>query len=198
VPETVLPQAPRALVVAVLLAVPVASTVVGALAMPRPVSAADSAETARARAPTAVSSTKPTVTSPVDVVLGNKVRVLGADLPTSPVARGGKLSARFYFEAMGELDRDWQVFVHVDARGASSRINGDHDPVGGKLPTTLWQKGDVVTDEWSRSVPLDAPAGTWDVYVGLYLGNERLPVTSGDASTHDGQNRIRVGTLTIE
>ena len=44
------------------------------------------------------------------------------------------------------------------------------------------------------SRPLRA-AGT--IWMGFYIGDERLPITQGDKPNHDGSNRIRVGTITV-
>ena len=191
---------PQKLLLAALLAVvPLTSTAVGAVFLPRPQAAAEERRTVdRKSLGDAVSKTPPQPTSKVDAVLGDRIRVHGADAPTTPVERGSKLSVRFYFEALADLDRDWQIFVHVDHRLSEYRINGDHFPVEGRYATTLWQRGDVVADDWSRGLPLDAPAGTYDVYVGFYIGNDRLPFSRGDAKVNDGSNRVRVATITVE
>ena len=181
-------------------AVPALAFVVGVVALPRPVAvesdgrpAVDPAELAGV-----VSRTPPQPSSRVDAVLGNAIRVHGADLPKAAVAQGDKLELRFFFESLAGLDEDWQIFLHIDAKQGGFRIHGDHFPARGRYSTTLWQKGDVITDEWSTTVPRDAPSGTYDVWLGFYVGEERLPFTGGDAAAHDGADRVRVGTLTIQ
>jgi hypothetical protein len=134
----------------------------------------------------------------VEAELGDAVRILGADLPEAALSRGARLAARFYFEPIGDLDRDWQIFLHIDARGGSYRIHGDHFPVKGKYQTTLWQRGDFIADDWTTQVPRDAPGGVYDVWLGFYIGEERLEWSGGTPSHHDGKNRVRVGTIVVE
>lgn len=182
---------------AVVLAVPVAAFVIGAVALPRPIAAGPAAASAGPRdLAGVVSRTAPQPRARVDAVLGNAVRIHGADLP-APAAPGDPLVLRFFFESLAGLDQDWQVFLHIDAKQGSYRIHGDHFPARGKYSTTLWQKGEVITDEWKGAVPRDAPRGAYDVWLGFYIGDDRLPFTSGDGAAHDGDDRVRVGTLEV-
>lgn len=197
-------------------ALPGIAFVVGAVALPRPVpmpatelatelpgdvqsgrpERTSGAKDRAAPAP-AVSRTRPAVVSPLDAELGGQLAVLGAELPLGNLAPGQKLGARFFFEVKRPLDRSWQIFLHVDARSGGYRIHGDHFPVRGEYPTTLWQAGEFITDTWVTTVPRDALAGTYDVWLGFYEGDVRMPWSGGRASLHDGNNRVRVGTVTV-
>lgn len=182
---------------AVVLAVPVMAFVVGAIALPRPSAAGATKASAEVSELTGVvSRVPPQPRSRVDAVLGNAIRVHGADLQT-PVSPGDALALRFYFESVAGLDQDWQVFLHIDAKQGAYRIHGDHFPARGKYSTTLWQKGEVIADEWKGAVPRDAPRGAYDVWLGFYVGDDRLPFTSGDSAVHDGVDRVRVGTIEV-
>ena len=70
------------------------------------------------------------------------------------------MSTRFYFTPTAELDRDWMIFLHIDLRGGSYRIHGDHFPVDGKYNTTLWQVGDYVADDWTSADLAIVPSST--------------------------------------
>lgn len=186
-------------------AAPALSMVVGIVALPRPQPVPDLTpvlSTTGGQSSDAgsslVSRTRPAVPLAVDAELGGQVSVLGADVPRAPVKPGGPLAARFFFEVKRPLTRSWQVFLHIDARAGGYRIHGDHDPVRGSYPTDLWQAGEFITDEWSTTVPRDAPAGTYDVWLGFYSEDTRLEWTRGDGTRHDGNNRVRVGAITVE
>jgi hypothetical protein len=182
----------------VVAAVPALSFIVGAVALPRPKAVAEEKDDVdRESLGSAVRTTKPTPNSSVDVLLGDQIRVLGADVPKEPVKRGEKLSVTFYFGCESELDADWQVFVHVDAKPGAFRIHGDHFPVRGKYPTTLWKENEFIADTWSTTVPRDAVPGTYEVWTGFYVGDDRLPMTDGNRAATDGQNRVRVGMITV-
>ena len=68
----------------------------------------------------------------------------------------------------------------------------------GKYPTTLWQPGDFIADDWSTVVPRDAASGVYDVFIGFYIGEERLEWSGGNTTAHDGKDRVRVGSIVIE
>ncbi len=184
---------------AVMAVVPTLALVVGVVFLPRPLPLSDEkASVDREALRAAVKTTAPKPTSPTDVLLGDAVRVLGADLPKTTLSPGGALSATFYFGVDAPVDEAWQVFVHIDAKGGAYRIHGDHYPVGGAYATTLWREGEFIADTWSSTVPRDAPAGLYDVWIGLYAGEERLHVTGGATDAADGTHRVRVGTLTVQ
>jgi hypothetical protein len=190
---------------AVVCATPVVAFVVGLLAMPNPQGVAmEQAAFDRSAVSDVVSATAPLPTSPIDATLGGVIRVRGADLPDMALSRGSRLQATLHFQVLGAVDSDWQVFVHIDPQdtgdgdGARGRINADHFPAAGRYPSSLWQSGEFVRDRFEQTIPRGAAAGVYDVWVGLYRGDARLPLTAGDRRLHDGDNRIRVGQITIE
>lgn len=180
-------------------AVPVLAFVVGAIALPRPLPvSAELEDVDRASLGAAVSRIRPQPKSVVSAELGDAVKILGADLSEQALSRGARLSARFYFEAVAALEQDWMIFVHIDAKNGAYRIHGDHFPVRGKYQTTLWQPGDFIADDWNTVVPRDAASGVYDVWIGFYIGEERLEWSGGNTTAHDGKNRVRVGSIVIE
>lgn len=181
------------------LAVPALCFVVGAVFLPRPTSATEArSRFDRAQLGDAVSRTAPTPQVKLDATLGERIRIVGADLPTEPVKQGRGLGISFYFSPEREMDRDWQIFVHIDREGASYRIHGDHFPAGGAYPTSVWQTGEFIRDRLDKLVPIDAPPGRYDVFIGFYIGDDRLPFSGGNRSLHDGTNRVRVGQIRVQ
>jgi hypothetical protein len=63
------------------------------------------------------------------------------------------------------MRRDYSVFVHFDG---PSRFQADHAPAGGRLPTSRWIETEIVRDEFTATIPAGAPAGSYDVTVGLW------------------------------
>lgn len=183
---------------AALLAVPALCFLVGFLFLPRPTGVERERESLdRARLGDAISEERPTPNTLGEAELGERLRFVGAEVPQDSLKGGGRLQIDFFFEVLGEIDRNWQMFVHMDRREGAYRIHGDHWPVGGEYNTALWRRGEFVRDRFSKLLPLDAPAGTYDVWVGFYIGDERMPFTGGDKDLHDGQNRIRAGSITL-
>ena len=184
---------------ALVILVPVLCVVVGYVFLPRPESAVE-ARTGfdRAKLENVLLSGQPEGIFPVDAVFGEKIRILGSKLPSMPLKKGDAINVEVFFEALREMDRNWKMFVHIDRDGATYRIHGDHWPADGAYPTSYWQKNDIVRDALDKRVPLDAPAGNYIVYMGFYIGDERLPFSGGDKKLHDGSDRVRVGQFQIQ
>lgn len=182
------------------LATPLLAWGIGAIALPRPTGViAEQAAFDRTSVADAVSTTPKTPAAPVDVTLGKVIQLRGFDGPPQALSRGARWSGALHFAALAVVDNDWQVFVHVDAAdGTAFRMNADHWPVGGRYRTGLWRPGEHVVDRFQETVPVGAPAGVYDVWVGLYRGETRLPVTGGDRSVVDADNRVRVGRIVVE
>ena len=179
--------------------VPLTAVIVGYLNVPHPTSAAkERSNFKRAKVKSALLEEAPKPnTAAVGIELGAKIRYLGANLPKKAVKPGDEVPLEFFFEVMDSLDRSWRMFLHIDPTSQGRRIHGDHHPVKSKYPTNLWQKGEKLVDRHLQRIPTNAAPGRYTIWMGFYIGDERLPITKGEKPNHDGGNRIRVGTLTI-
>lgn len=143
-----------------------------------------------------VLSSLPPVEHKVGAVFDDAVELVGYNLSLprkDHVGPGQAFEITWVWRALRENLGSYKVFVHIDS--GSQRINGDHDPVDGKYPVRLWDKGDVILDRQSVSVPATSPPGVYTMYIGLYRGESRLRVKTGE---HDGSNRVRAGTVRVE
>jgi hypothetical protein len=183
---------------AALLAAPLIVFLVGIFFLPSPAGVEEERSSGAKDLKGIVTKTAPEANEQVDVLLSDRLRFVSSKLPTKPVGNGSRLKIDFHFEVLRELDRNWEMFVHIDRRDGPYRIHGDHFPTDGKYQTSLWQPGEFITDHFSKLVPIDAPPGTYDVWIGFYIGNERMKFASGDKDRHDGGNRIRAGTIKVE
>lgn len=127
---------------------------------------------------------------PLHGVFGNAIELIGYDLEPPKVPPGSAGTITLYWRAIEELDADWQVFVHMDGREGQERIHGDHWPAGGAYHTDVWRKGDVVKDAFHFSIPGFYKGDVIDAWLGLYQGDERLPISNPGEVRHDGQNRM--------
>jgi len=133
-----------------------------------------------------------------DAEFGHVLRLVGWDVSSAAGRSAALLTAgepydlALVFEVVGTTAIDWQVFVHIDGRGR--RHNGDHDPVHGRYPTTLWQPSDIVVDHHKIELERGALPGVHVLYMGLFRGNKRLEVTAG---SHE-DNRVRLGELQVQ
>jgi hypothetical protein len=144
----------------------------------------------------------------------DKVHLVGYSLDAPAVRRGGKITLKTFFKAVDKVPVSYRLFMHIDRQGSSSRIHGDHWILNlvketeeqtscvGCFATTHWLKGDIVVDSYEVEVPIGSPSGPHDIWMGFYnpSDDKRLVVKDFDKAKvrHDGQNRVRIGVLTVE
>jgi arylsulfatase A-like enzyme len=142
-----------------------------------------------AGAATALLAVRPIMTTTVDVDLGPAVRLLAVTMPTR--ARAGDLvDLEWTFEARGEPEPGWKVFVHVEG---ATRFTGDHTPV---RPFEWWRRGQFIRYSTQLVIPRNAAPGAYTVWVGLWKGAQRMPAHSNKVRTE--QDRAAVATFEIQ
>jgi hypothetical protein len=73
--------------------------------------------------------------------------------------------------------------------------NLDHVPVEGAYPMDRWRPSQHIRDRLHVAFPPTTRPGTYSIYVGLFKGNQRLPVSPASAS--DGHDRLRLATIIV-
>jgi hypothetical protein len=124
---------------------------------------------------------------PLDVNLGDKVRLLGYSLPTTDLMPGDILQLSLFWQAVAPMNERYKVFTHViDAHG---HLVGQRDaePGGGAKITTIWEEGEQVVDNYGLLILPATPPGDYIIEIGMYgLGDGlRLPVIEGDGPVGD-------------
>lgn len=124
-----------------------------------------------------------TPTTPLQVNLGDEAMLSGYDLVPAAVDSGGSMVLTLYWQALGKIERDYTVFVHLVAEDGEIISQHDGQPEGGFYPTSYWYEGEVVRDEHVLSVPGETRAGEYELRVGMYLSEDmaRLPALGGGA-----------------
>jgi hypothetical protein len=135
----------------------------------------------------------------LDVNMEDKLQVLGIDIidtngkPVDSVAPGRAYHMRTYYRVLAPVTTEWEAFIHID--GYRRRHNGDHKPMNGKYPMSLWLPGDLLCDEYEFKLEPNFTPGNYTIYFGLFVGDTRLKVKSGPS---DGDNRINGGQLRVQ
>jgi len=122
-------------------------------------------------------------TRPLSVTFQDGIMLMGADLPSRPVAPGEGLRVRLYWSAAGKPTEDWQVFVHlVPAPGTVQVAQADFRPAGGLLPTYQWAPGDRYLDEAVIPVPPNLRPDEYYLVAGFYRLSDgwRNPTAGGE------------------
>lgn len=117
--------------------------------------------------------------------------------PRVPLGAPIDLTYKFNVAPNAAIAGDYRVFVHFsDDNGNALAWTDDHEP---KPPTSQWKPGQSV--EYTRTifVPVFPYVGVATVEVGLYKGNERLPLMGPDANDRNAANRsYKVGTIELQ
>ncbi len=149
------------------------------------------------------SSPRPAPAPPGEVRVGanfgDQVELVNAILNPSRAVAGEAVRVVMNFRVLETPDRDWNLFVHVeDVDGRVERFNVDHAPRA--KPTSQWQKGEVVRDEFDIPVPAGMPVRGLNVLMGFWdprAPDQRLPLKNRDTVRNDGQNRVLLVTLPV-
>jgi hypothetical protein len=135
----------------------------------------------------------------IDANLDDKLQVLGIDVVddrgrlVEAVSAGRTYFLKTYYRVLAPLTTEWEAFIHID--GYHRRHNGDHKPMNGKYPMSLWLPGDLLVDDHEFKLEPNFTPGTYQIYFGLFVGDTRLKVLSGP---NDGDNRINGGPLRVQ
>ncbi|HAL61351.1 MAG TPA: hypothetical protein DCP08_02980 [Chloroflexi bacterium] len=140
----------------------------------------------------------PKVPNKLQATLGGSALLLGYNLTPPTLHPGDRLSLTLYWQALGEVEKDYTVFVHLLDGG--ERIWGQRDsfPLGGLRPTTTWVEGGYLIDEYEFSVQPDTPPGEYLIEIGMYdaSNGERLPIYGIDGERLPG-DRVLLGAVEV-
>lgn len=123
---------------------------------------------------------QPSPSHPLRVEFGEQMRLLGYDLEPTVAALGGTLRLTLYWEAMSKVATNYTTFAQL--LGPDGRVYAQHDRLTGDdaHPTSHWRQNIVFRNTHVLTILPDAPPGTFELIVGLYIneGNlPRLPIT---------------------
>jgi 4-amino-4-deoxy-L-arabinose transferase-like glycosyltransferase len=100
--------------------------------------------------------------------LDSRALLIGYGLGAQEIEAGGTIRLTLYWQALAEIDRRYTVFVHL--LDADNRIVAqmDSEPLGGTHPTTEWQLGEIVRDNYGLLIAPGTPPGEYLLEVGMY------------------------------
>lgn len=133
---------------------------------------------------------RPAIAKPIDADLGDSVRLLACEVPAT-VNPGESVEIGWTFEARGETEPGWKLFVHVEGPNKGTYINGDHTPA---RPFEWWKPGQFIHYTTTIAVPRSAK-GKHTVQVGMFKGNTRAAASSSKVPVAD--NQVSCGTFEV-
>jgi 4-amino-4-deoxy-L-arabinose transferase-like glycosyltransferase len=135
----------------------------------------------------------------LDANMDDKLEVIGFDLVddrgrlVDGISPGRTYHMKTYYRVLAPVTSEWEAFIHID--GYHRRHNGDHKPMNGKYPMSLWLPGDLLLDDHEFKLEPNFTPGSYTIYFGLFVGDTRLKVKSGP---NDGDNRVNGGPLRVQ
>ena len=144
------------------------------------------------------------IAHPLQIDLGDGVRLLGYDLAAEELKAGDSVDLTLYWQAQKPIGQRYKVFTHVlgevynPERGNSLWGQQDNEPAAGTRPTSSWRIGEVIVDAYDIALDLGIPSGRYAIEIGLYepATGERLSVLDdeGDvAADHLILTYVQVG-----
>jgi hypothetical protein len=114
--------------------------------------------------------------------IADRVRVIGYDA----VREANQLHVAIYWQAQAKLPANYTTFVHLlDANGNKIAQGSDHQVGGDFYPTSLWQIGETLRDEFIIAAPVNLSNGPYQVLAGMYRSSDSemlgAPVIVSDA-----------------
>ena len=141
----------------------------------------------------------------------DKLLLVGWAMDSYALSKGQTLRIHLFFKVLKPLKQSMKIFMHIDRAG--HRIHGDHWPHPvkkgkdgkhciGCFQTNHWLPGDIVVDTFEQDIPIGAPSGKTDIWLGFFnpQSDKRLPVTKWDRKTahYPGKdNRVRIGSFEV-
>jgi hypothetical protein len=103
---------------------------------------------------------------PLEVDLGGEIRLLGYNIE-SGFRPGDNIHLTFFWQCLEPLGEDYTVFIHLVDEESHILAQKDNPPADGFYPTTKWEPGEIVRDQYDLVIPQDVP-GDWELKVGMY------------------------------
>lgn len=140
---------------------------------------------------------------PLQTVWGGRIALLGYDLDQDRYQPGETALLTLYWRSLEAVQEPYTVFAHLlgpPRPDSDSPVwaGDDHEPGRASYPTSAWQPGEAILDEYALPIPPDAPPGPYDLEVGLYQwpAMQRLAVSSSSGMA--GADYAILGQLIVE
>ncbi len=139
----------------------------------------------------------------LDYRLGNQIRLIGYDVNSESFRAGDRVELKVYWYTTAPIPYGYSSFVHISTGGPPLAQADKLNPAD--IPTKIWPSTGYLHDDYVIDLPVDMPAGEYQLLIGLYTcetkpvgdcGNgDRLNVT--DANGQALGDAVRLATITV-
>jgi len=101
------------------------------------------------------------------------------------VDSGKALQLTLFWQPLAATDSNYKVFVHVVDQQGALLAQRDSEPVSGFYPTSRWQVGEIIRDQYEIPFTDESGEKAKGMRVGMYkpATGERLSVTLADGTS---------------
>ena len=148
----------------------------------------------------------PPLQHPVQINLEGRLTLRGYDLvgdlspPPSP-GRGGEggevIHLRLYWQAAVRLDQAYKVSLRLLDDAGQVWAQADQEPLRGAYPTTRWQAGDLIADDFDLPLAPGTPPGEYRLALVVYTVPTGQALAVLDAQCHPQGTVADLGPLSI-
>ncbi len=107
--------------------------------------------------------------NPMRINFDNQIALLGYNLDQRLVEPGETLRVTMYWQGLQSMDKNYSIFVHLLSESGERVAQMDSWPKRGNAPTSAWEPGSIIEDDYELTVPMDAPLGVYSIHTGVYL-----------------------------
>ncbi len=131
----------------------------------------------------------------------NKIDLWGFDLAANTFHPGDVVQVNVYWRARQPMQYIYTGFAHLlgginPASGNPVWAQDDHELGRGLYRTIVWRAGEVIEEQYTLTIPADAPAGTYSIEVGAYDPVQtRLKVF--DAANTAADDKVILGEVKV-
>jgi hypothetical protein len=116
---------------------------------------------------------------PVGTRVGDNFMLSDYTLEVDRAAR--RVHLALYWQSVSKSRSDYTVFVHILDSSGKVVVQSDREPLDGNYPTSVWDAGEIIKDEYDLTIPSDASTPL-KIEIGMYAqpSLKRLPVGDSD------------------
>jgi hypothetical protein len=136
----------------------------------------------------------PALESPIWVDYAKSIRLSQLKIPKT-VRRGESIELEYTWAGLGTPPLGWKVFAHFETK-SGARFTDDHAP---PRPFSWWKSGQHIRYSRTLAIPKTQALGSYELWFGLYKGNDRLaPDQSGMSKAMQVKDhRLHLATIEV-
>ena len=129
--------------------------------------------------------------------VGEAARLLAVRHGDLVARRGSNFSLALYWQALTPGGISYTVFVQAVDEAGRKAGQIDRLPCAGGCPTSGWRSGDIVGERYDLPITADAPAGRYQLIVGMYDLASGQTLSWFDAESRDLGPHLLLGGLDV-